>query len=214
MRDTAVRLTYIGNHGRDLEQRQSLNTQEAEYNYVARTGELPPSNRNELRVNPNWAFIGGNSIINRTGFSNTHSGQIEVERKYSNGLAFQWFYTFTRSLTTADSNGFDCCGGSGINSGGFGSQIPEIRQILGEPDLSFEQLRKLAYYNSTTVPAHRIGYNLIFDLPFGRGKKFGSGANSVLNQVIGGWQIATIGNWRGGFWRSRTPASGFLAIPS
>jgi hypothetical protein len=202
MRDTAVRLSYLGNHGTDLEQRQSLNTQEAEYNYVAKTGELPPSDRNLLRVNPNWTFIGGNSIINRTGFSNTHSAQIEVERKYSNGLAFQWFYTFTRSLTTADSNGFDCCGGSGINSGGFGSQIPEIRQILGEPDLSFEQLRKLAYYNSTTVPAHRIGYNAIFDLPFGRGKKFGSGVSSVLNQVIGGWQIATIGNWRGGFWGS------------
>ena len=59
MRDTAVRLTYIGNHGRDLEQRQSLNTQEAEYNYVARTGQLPPSNRNELRVNPNWSLHRG-----------------------------------------------------------------------------------------------------------------------------------------------------------
>ena len=24
----------------------------------------------------------------------------------------------------------------------------------------------------------------------------------MLNQVIGGWQVATIGDWRGGFWRS------------
>ena len=52
------------------------------------------------------------------------------------------------------------------------------------------------------VPAHRIGYNAIFDLPFGRGKKFGSGATGVLNQIIGGWQVATIGDWRGGYWRS------------
>lgn len=202
MKDTAVRLTYIGNHGRDLEQRTSLNTQEAEYNYVARTGQLPPSNRNLLRVNPNWAFIGGNSYIGRSGFSNSNSAQIELERKYSNGLAFQWFYTFTRSLTTADQNGFDCCGGQGINSTAAGGTIPEVRQILGAPNLSFEQLRKLAYYNQTTVPAHRIGYNAIFDLPFGKGKKFLGGANSVVNQVVGGWQLATIGNWRGGFWRS------------
>ncbi len=97
MKDTAVRLSYIGNHGRDLEQRTSLNTQEAEYNYIARTGQLPPSNRNLLRVNPNWSLIGGGSYIGRTGFSNSNSAQIELERKYSNGLAFQWFYTFTRS---------------------------------------------------------------------------------------------------------------------
>jgi carboxypeptidase family protein/TonB-dependent receptor-like protein len=199
MKDTAIRLSYIGNHGRDLEQRQSLNTQEAEYNYVARTGQLPPSNRNLLRVNPDWSF---SQVVNRTGFSNSNSAQIEIERKYSNGIAFQWFYVYTRALTTADPNGFDCCGGRGINSTSAGGTIPENKQILGSPSLSFEQLRKLAYYNSTTVPPHRIGYNMIVDLPFGKGKKLLGGANSVVNQIVGGWQVATIGNWRGGFWTS------------
>src|SRR5262249_16105470 len=38
--------------------------------------------------------------------------------------------------------------------------------------------------------------------PLGRGKKFGSSVSGALNQVIGGWQIATIGDWRGGNWMS------------
>ena len=34
---TALRVSYIGEHGRDLEQKFALNSQEAEYNYVLRT---------------------------------------------------------------------------------------------------------------------------------------------------------------------------------
>ena len=81
---TAVRVSYIGSHGSDLEQQFELNTREAEYNYVARTGLAPPSNRDLLRRNKDWTFIG----INRTGYSNTHSGQVEVERRFSGGRCF------------------------------------------------------------------------------------------------------------------------------
>lgn len=34
------------------------------------------------------------------------------------------------------------------------------------------------------------GY-VIYDLPFGHGRQFGNGVNSVVNQIIGGWQVAT-----------------------
>ena len=79
---TAVRLSYLGSHGRDLEQQFEVNTREAEYNYVARTGLAPPSNRDLLRRNKDWTLTG----INRTGYSNTHSGQVEVERRFAGGL--------------------------------------------------------------------------------------------------------------------------------
>ncbi len=166
---TAVRLSYIGSHGSDLEQQFELNTREAEYNYVARTGLAPPNNRDLLRRNKDWNFIG----INRTGYSNTHSGQVEVERRFSGGVAFQWFYTFTRSLTTTDSGGFES-GNTGINSGGGGGRVPEVQQIQGAPDLSYDERLRRVYFNSTTIPAHRIRYNAIVDLPFGKGKRFGT----------------------------------------
>lgn len=201
MKDTALRLSYIGNHGRDLEQRESLNNREAEYNYVARTGLAPPANRDLLRANPNWSFVNSGSMLTRNGYSNSNSAQIEIERKYSNGLAFQWFYTYTRALTTTDAGGFTF-GGSSINSGGLGGQVPEPFQILGSPNLSFDQRLRLAYFNQTSVPPHRIRYNAIVDLPFGRGKRFGASSAGWLNQIIGGWQVATIGDWRGGYWRS------------
>ncbi len=197
----ALRLSYIGEHGRDLEQKFALNTQEAEYNYVLRTKLAPPSNRALLRANPNWNVA---NAVNRTGYSNTHSGQIELERRFANGLAFQWFYVFTSSLTTTDAGGFDS-GNTNINSGGGGGQVPENINLFGAPNLSYDERLRLVYFRSTNIPPHRIRYNAIVDLPFGRGKKIGGNVPGFINQVIGGWQVAAIGDWRSGLRMSVAP---------
>ena len=42
------------------------------------------------------------------------------------------------------------------------------------------------------------GY-VIYDLPFGHGRQFGGGVSNVVNQVIGGWQVATSFNVHSGF---------------
>src|SRR5262245_32931345 len=191
---TALRVSYIGEHGRDLEQKFALNSQEAEYNYVTRTKLAPPSNRALLRANPNWNVA---NAVNRTGYSNTHSGQLELERRFANGLAFQWFYVYVCSLTTTDAGGFTS-GNTAINSGAGGGQVPENIQLFGAPNLSYDERLRLVYFRSTEIPPHRIRYNAIYDLPFGRGKKIGGGASGFLNQVIGGWQVATIGDWKSG----------------
>lgn len=198
---TAMRVSYIGEHGRDLEQKYALNSQEAEYNYVSRTGLAPPSNRALLRANSNWNVA---NAVNRTGFSNTHSGQIELERRFSNGIAFQWFYVFTSSLTTSDAGGFSS-GNVGINQGGGGGQVPENIQLFGSPNLSYDERLRLVYFRSTEIPPHRIRFNAIVDLPFGRGKLIGGDVPGFVNQIIGGWQVAAIGDWKSGNLLSVSP---------
>jgi carboxypeptidase family protein/TonB-dependent receptor-like protein len=42
------------------------------------------------------------------------------------------------------------------------------------------------------------GY-MIYDLPFGRGQRFASGVNPILNQIIGGWNLAADFNIHSGF---------------
>jgi len=68
--------------------------------------------------------------------------------------------------------------------------------------MSYDERLRLVYFNSTNIPPHRIRYNGIYELPFGRGKKFGKDARGPLNLLIGGWQAAFIGDWRSGFWGS------------
>ena len=37
---------------------------------------------------------------------------------------------------------------------------------------------------------HAFKANVVYELPFGQGRRFGSNAGSVMNQIIGGWQLA------------------------
>jgi hypothetical protein len=198
MKDTALRLSYIGNHGSNLEQRFAINSLESEWNYQARTGQARPSTTDLRRVNRDWAF----NAANHSGFSNSQSFQTNIERRYSNGLSFQWFWTIAHVLTTSDA-GAATSGDAGINATGTGNfQVPENIQILGAPNLTYDQRLRLGYYNTANVPAHRIRWNGIYTLPFGRGKQIASGVPKALDTVIGGWELAFIGDWRSGNWLS------------
>ena len=150
MKETALRFSYIGNHGSNLEQRWRWNDPESEFNYQLRTGLIRPSNPDLRRVNPNWDSGCCNAPVKHNGFSNTNTLQAEVERRYSNGLAFQWFYTYTHAMTTSDTGGFNF-GSSGINNSGSGTAfaVPENIVIQGEPKLTDSQRLRLGYANST-----------------------------------------------------------------
>ena len=197
-KDGSLRLSFMGDHGRDLEQRYSINQRDSEFNYVTRTGQNPPGNRDLMRVNKDWNL----SAVNRTGYSNTHQFQAEYEKRYSKGFLGQFFYTFTRSLGTSDANGFESGNGAINATGGGVAQVPEAIQVIGSPQMSYDQLLKLVYYNSGAIPAHRVRYNGLMDLPFGKGRKFFGDAGGFTNALVGGWQLTAIGEWRGGNWLS------------
>ncbi len=186
-----LRLTYIGTHGSNLEQLTAWNNPESAYNYEVRTGLLvqPGNSGADLRrPNPNW----NGRFESHVGYSNSHSIQAQVERRFSSGLSFQWSYTYDHALTTTDESGF--------GDGAGGAILPLNSGIAGEPNLSLSQRLKLVYYNSSGVPPHQMKWNGIYELPFGRGKRFGSHVSRLVNEVVGGWQVAFIGNWQSGFW--------------
>jgi hypothetical protein len=200
---TGLRLSYIGTWGGNLEQQYGVDDQEPLYNYAVRTGLLPPGNTALLRPVPQWSLL----ALNHTGYSRDNSFQAEIHRTFSGGMAFQAFYTFTRQLTTTDPGGFSD-GNTSVNGGGGtgargpsgGATVPENFELLGEPNLSYQQRLKLTYFNSTQIPPHHFTLNAIYDLPFGKGKYFARNASTPLNYVIGGWQIATIYVWNSGLW--------------
>jgi hypothetical protein len=212
---TGMRLSYIGTYGGALLQNYAVNDVEPSYNYALRTGLIPPSDSNQARLSStgtpgviNWGVIANN----HTGYSRDHSFQAEVHRTFSNGVAFQAFYTFTRQLNTDDPSGSSLSstsvnggtGGGNLNGNG-GEPVPENFELLGEPSLSFAQREKLIYFNSINIPPHNVTFNGIYDLPFGKGKYFARNASAPLNYLIGGWQVTTIGVWHSGLWMGVNP---------
>ena len=45
---------------------------------------------------------------------------------------------------------------------------------------------------------HRITLASVAELPFGRGRRFGDGWNSVIDGILGGWQFSTKYEWQSG----------------
>jgi len=54
------------------------------------------------------------------------------------------------------------------------------------------------YANSDFDVRHQINANVIYQLPIGRGKRFGGSMNRGLDALIGGWQISGIYRWNTG----------------
>jgi hypothetical protein len=55
---------------------------------------------------------------------------------------------------------------------------------------------------------HNFTASAVYELPIGKGRKFGSGMNSVLDAIVGGWQINGINTFRTGLPSTATLSTG------
>ena len=127
---------------------------------------------NFFAANPNAAGI---TLLGNDSMSNYHSLQAEFRRRFSGGLQFQADYTFSKALTNA--------------SGALGNNQSDL--------VSFRTLRdkSLDYIRSSQDQTHRFVFNSIYDLPVGRGRRYLSNTNGVVDRLLGGWTVGSIVVW-------------------
>jgi len=194
MASTVVRAAYVGNAGRNQQQTHQLNASTPEYIwYVTQKTPLPTGEFSNVARRTYDKQVWGN--INRydmTGFTNHHSFQLEMERRYGKGVGFQVFW-----IT-----------GNTLGNGAWEDSVTVLALnnfLPGTvPTDDKARNRALNYGRDAFTPKHEIRWNWIVDLPFGRGKKFGGSARGIVDKLIGGWQIAGLGNWR----------TNYLGLPS
>jgi hypothetical protein len=112
-----------------------------------------------------------------------------AERKY-HGLDLQASYTWSKCL----SNSLGYFGQYGDEEGAGQSQTN------GGYFFFQNEYNPLADYGRCISDLSQVfnGY-VVYDLPFGRGRQFASGVNHAIDQVIGGWQIASDFTFHSGF---------------
>lgn len=222
-----LKLAYTGNHGSNLQQNWDVNAPLSRYNYQLQTGLQAPVLYYERQLDPNWnlnSLNGGSyGAARHNGYSNSNSIQAVLDKRFSNGLSFQFFYTYTHSLTTNDAGGFTFGGNGGINAvatgggnqgGGTSGSVPANNELLGAPNLTDSQRLRLLYTNSSQVPPQRITWTGLYQLPFGRGKKYLGNVNRAMDALVGGWQLAFIGTWDNGFWMGNAASEYQFRNPS
>jgi hypothetical protein len=184
--DTVLRVAYVGNHSTRQESYLDWNAPTNEYVWVSRTGTVPPSGitaQTALRPNANLPY-GNLQEWRKDGFGWSNGGQIELQRRYSKGFGFQLFYVLM-NVTRAAAAGWEVA-------------LPPASNFLPGtvPTDDIERMNLLLNRRDPNVPQHEVRWNWIADLPFGKGKPIAGNAGGLLNQIIGGWQVAGLGRWR------------------
>ncbi len=139
---------------------------------------------NVLLNNPNTGVV--DLITNQSKFR-YNALQTEIRRRFSGGFTFQANYTFQKAL--ADS--------------------PGVGQTRFEPLIDNAQ-PDLEYAIADTDTTHVFNLNMIYELPFGKGKRFVGDANGLVDRIVGGWQVTSIVRWSSGTPFSITDPRGTL----
>ena len=112
------------------------------------------------------------SAYGTTAKSDYHGGTFSLRQRLGETLTYDINYTFSKSMDNA----------SGLQTGGsYGSQF--ILNPLRPDD---------NYSVSDFDVTHLVNANFIFQLPFGKGRSWFSGANGLVDAFIGGWQLAGV----------------------
>jgi hypothetical protein len=123
---------------------------------------------------PAWGGYRDDDFHNRF-----ESLQVQFQKRYSQGLNLLVAYTWSKNITNTDS----------FEAGYLGPAI-------GYQDyINFENEQSLAADDLT----HKLVIGHVYDLPFGKGKRFGANWPGVADKILGGWQLSGMWSFDNGF---------------
>jgi hypothetical protein len=191
LRNTVARASYVGTHGWNLEQDYYQNQVPNAYIWYLTTGQpLPTGTYANTAQRPIFQTSYGDlEEYQKTGWSNSNSMQLQLEHRYSQGYAYQFFYVLDNAFRA---------GGNGWHDNIM--QDPNVFLPNAVPSDFKARDKFLFYQRDTAIPKHEVRWNWLADIPVGKGKRFFSGSNSWIEKVIGGWQISGFGRWHSNYW--------------
>lgn len=169
LKDLLLDVAYVGNKGTKLNGFRNLNQRAVITNT---NGSQSAGNR------PYPAFGDIQWMENRVG-ATYNSLQARLEKRFSGGLTGIVSYTWGKALTGSPDHISTSGGGAGFDTGTF--REPQdgnnTRADRGLAEFDVKQ-RFVASY--------------VWELPFGRGRRYGNNWNTAADLLLGGWQVTGI----------------------
>jgi hypothetical protein len=126
-----------------------------------------------LRPYPQYAAIDtAGGVGDRSGNSKYHALIAKLEKRYASGLTFLGSYVFSKILTDADSA---WVGGSAMD----------------------HYNRRLEYSIGQLDQTHNFKFSYVYDLPFGKGRKWLT-SGGAADAVLGGWSLGAVHTYASG----------------
>ncbi|MCI0392507.1 MAG: carboxypeptidase regulatory-like domain-containing protein [Acidobacteria bacterium] len=177
--NTTLELNYIGSKGTHLLMRRNIAQARPPANpaicaATPTAGDCPVASRKPFTnfgtyIDSDWS---GNSSYN--------AFNAKVEHR-SNSMLFTMVYTWAKSIDNKSA------------AAGIGNDVAGWQGFLNNADIRRDRGR------SEFDVDHRLVSSLVYELPIGRGKKFGGNLPKAVDLVIGGWQVNAIATFQRGF---------------
>ena len=157
-----------------------------------------------LEPYPFWWSI--QSLLSPDGINKYHSGQLRVEKRYSQGLNFIGSYTYSKNIVSAglgamvgNTIGPTTLGGRGVGRIAWvpGSSMGGAADFFTHT--TADDVYNLRRYDALSPDdtTHIFNIASTYELPFGKGKKW-MNSGGVANAIIGGWKFTQIWNFQSG----------------
>ncbi len=158
-----IEASYQGSAGVGLLNSWNINV--VPLNIFSTFADLDNVRRNVQNFKP-FPHFGDITHYSNYGHSTFHSGTIKLEKRYSHGLNFVTFYTLSKSIDEASTDG----GASGV---------------------TFYNRRLEKGRSNFDVPNRWVTY-ATYELPFGSGKRYMGSVNKWVNGFLGNWSFSGI----------------------
>ncbi|MCX6603864.1 MAG: TonB-dependent receptor [Acidobacteria bacterium] len=190
---SVFRASFVYTHGTNLDQNFQFNDAPSAYVWQANTGTTPPTGAfasvaTRPYDNKTWGSI---TQSTKYGFSNDSALQLNYQRPYRRGFSYQIFYVYSRAFRVGGNTFRDnILYPAELFAPG---QIPKGMDLgtQFEPSRAFNRWQN--YRPDTAIPMHRVTFNGLVDVPFGKGRRFLKNSNRFVDAVLGGFQVAFVG---------------------
>src|SRR5262245_20532435 len=195
---------YVGARGENLsvggKDSNKVNHKQLDRKFLSEKGGLRVLVPNPMFGNPAFGALGLQQTVERgqllrpfpqfldifahqvsAGRARYHSMILKFERRITRGWGANINYTFSRNKDNLFGE---------VNY--FSNNSSGLARALDNNNLEAE------FAHSIIEAPHRLNISGVYELPFGKGKKF-LDASGPANWVLGGWQVAAIGSYQSGF---------------
>ena len=223
--NSALRVSYVYSHGGRLDQYFNYNNHPSSFVYEMQNGKTTPnggasvigtSQANTYSSTATGPYDqttwGGNSMSQKSGWSNDNQLQASYQKLYHHGVAWMVMYDWQKNLRDGGNWSRDNQVDPYANYANSGlstysavdalSSLPVTPALpppppTGTPNWAYyKALNRFENYGvvDTATPKQQLQYNYVVDLPFGRGKHYFGNVNRLVDELVGGYQIAGDGN--------------------
>jgi hypothetical protein len=135
--------------------------------------EVQPGQYTNLQAARPFPRFAGITLYENLGETWYNALQVKLERRFTQGLLFNTVYSFGKHLM------------DNVATAVWDAPEPFAPEGYNRGRSSFDR-------------THILTINAVYELPFGRGRRFLNDAHPVVNGILGGWQLSGIYNFTSG----------------